>query len=255
MSVGPFHLYGYGAMIVLGGYLASLVLRRHAARVGLKNDDDFWLLINVIFVGGFLGGRILYLFEYTAWFSRDFWATAFSLSRGFSVLGSFLGVPLGVWLFCRARGVKFLGLFDFVCVLAPFWHVFGRFGCLLAGCCHGRPTAASWGLVFRNPAAMVPQEWLGVPLYPTQLFEAAGNALIAFALYRIWLKADRNRPGLVAALYFGSYGVLRFFSEFYRGDELPSCVSFLTAGQLMSVGLVAVSAALLGWRDACSRPS
>src|SRR5512141_160462 len=32
-------------------------------------------------------------------------------------------------------------------------HVIGRMGCLLAGCCYGRPTDVPWAITFRNPLA------------------------------------------------------------------------------------------------------
>ncbi|MBI3565851.1 MAG: prolipoprotein diacylglyceryl transferase [Elusimicrobia bacterium] len=253
-ALGPFKLYGYGAMIVLGGLLAFGFLRARSAKVGFRSDDDFWLFVNVILGSGFLGGRLLFLFEYTRWFSPNFWKTMFSLNEGFSVLGAFAGVPLGVWLFCRARKVPFLRLLDTVCVMAPFWHVFGRLGCFLAGCCHGRPTSAPWAVTFRDPRAMVPPEWLGTPLHPAQLYEAVGDALIAAALYRLLVKTEGRAPGLVAAAYFAAYGVLRFSLEFYRGDTVPLALG-LTAGQGLGLGLVAAALALLAGRSLCSRPS
>ncbi len=256
-SIGPFHLYGYGAMIVLGGILSFWFLRRRMKAVGLKDDDDFWILVNVILGGGFVGGRVLFLFEYTRPFSRDFWETMISPSRGFSVLGAFICVPLGLGLFCRWRKIPFLRLFDTICVMAPFWHVFGRFGCLMAGCCEGRPSGVPWAIRFTDPRSQVPQAWLGVPLHPTQLYEAAGNALIAAALYRLLKRQEARgaRPGVVAAAYFAAYGVMRFFEEYYRGDAVPLGLLGLTAGQGLGLGLVAFSLALLAWRSACSRRS
>lgn len=243
-------------MIVLGGVLAFWFLRRRAAKAGLKTDDDFWILVNVILGSGFVGGRILYLFEYTRWFSPAFWRAMVSPSSGFSVLGAFVGVPLGIWLFCRRRGVPFMRLLDTICVMAPFWHVFGRFGCLLAGCCYGRPTAVPWGITFTDPLSQVPAEWLGTKLHPTELYEAGGNALIAAALYLLLVKTEDKKPGLVAACYFAAYGIERFFEEFYRGDTVPAGFGLpLTAGQALGLGLIVFGAALWAGRAACTRPS
>lgn len=254
-SVGPFHLFGYGVMIVLGGVLAFWFLHSRMAKLGLKNDDDFWILVNVILASGFGGGRILYLFEYTRPFSRDFWHAAISPSQGFSVLGAFISVPVALALFARWKRISFLRLFDTIGVMAPLGHVFGRFGCLLAGCCPGRPTTEPWGIVFTDPRSQIPQVWLGVPLQPTQLFEAAGNAVIALALYQLLKRTENGRPGLVAAAYFASYGIMRFFEEYYRGDTVPLGWFGLTAGQGLGVGLVVFSAVLLSWRYACIRRS
>ena len=252
-EAGPFHLYGYGAMIVLGGILAFAFLRVRMAKLGLGSDDDFWILINVILASGFGGGRILFLLEYTRPFSKDFWATLISPSHGFSVLGGFISVPVALWLFARWKRISFLRLFDTVCVMAPLGHMFGRFGCLLAGCCYGQPTDVPWAIKFTDPASQVPQVWLGVPLHPTQLYEAFGNGLIAVSLYFLLKRTENGRPGLVAAAYFASYGILRFYEEMYRGDTVPLGFWGLTAGQGLGLGLVA--AALLGWRYACIRRS
>ena len=44
-ALGPFKLYGYGAMIVLGSVLAFGFLHRRMAKAGLRNDDDFWIFV------------------------------------------------------------------------------------------------------------------------------------------------------------------------------------------------------------------
>lgn len=90
-----------------------------------------------------------------------------------------------------------------------------RFGCFSAGCCHGRPAwDLPWAVTFTNPKADT--LFQGIPIHPTQLYEAAG----AFAILGLLL-ALRNRPawrGRLAWLFLLCYGLLRFTVEFYRGD-------------------------------------
>ncbi len=254
-AYGPFHLYGYGALIVLGGVVSLAWLHSRAAQAGLKTDDEYWLVVNAILLGGFVGGRVLYLFEYTRPFSAEFWRASIAASNGFSVLGAFAGVPLCVWGVCRWKGIPAARLFDHLGVVAPLWHVFGRLGCFMAGCCHGRPTDVPWAVVFRDPASQVRPDLLGAPLHPTQLYEAFGEAVIAGVLYFLLLRTERSRPGLVIAAYFALYGVLRFALEFYRGDTVPLGALGLTGGQGLSLGLLAASVSILTWRAACTRRS
>ena len=250
---GPFRLYGYGVMIVLGGILSFRFLHGRAKEAGLRGDEDFWILVNAILLSGFIGGRMMYVFEYTKWFSAEFWRTLFSISSAFSVLGAFLAVPSGIFVFCRWRDIPFLRLFDVISVMAPFWHAFGRIGCLLAGCCYGRPTSG-WGIVFQDPRAMVPIEWRGIPLYPTQLYEAFGNVLIAAALLALLNRTRLSPAGLVTGAYFAAYGTLRFGMETIRGDTVP--LSFgLTAGQVLSLALLTAACAFWTARAKCFRPS
>ena len=250
LALGPLKVYGYGAMIFLGGLASFSVLWRRKDWAGLRSDEDFWALVNAIILSGFLSARLMYILEYAPPGSPEFSRVIFSLSSGFSMFGSFFGVPLGMWLFARVKKIPFLPLLDFVCWMAPLGHAFGRLGCLLAGCCHGRPTELSWGIVFRDPSAMVPARWLGVPLHPTQLVEAAVDLAIAAALWPV-LRARRRPGGVVVGLYFLAYGALRFAIEPLRGDTLP-WLGPLTVGQGLGLGLMAAGAATLAARTRCS---
>lgn len=106
-------------------------------------------------------------------------------------------------------------------VIAPAMALFlacGRVGCLLAGCCHGRPSAL--GIVYGEPAARdgFPRHLVGIRLFPVQAVEAAGLALIGLTgLAALPLAA----PGRVFAWFLAGYGVLRFGTEGLRGDPRP----------------------------------
>jgi phosphatidylglycerol:prolipoprotein diacylglycerol transferase len=257
--LGPFELYSYGVLIAVGGVLSSWFWHWKRAKIGLKTDEDLWLMINAILAGGFLGGRVLFLFEYTVPFSRDFWQTMFSFNRGFSVMGAFAGVLLAIAWFARRAGVPFLRVLDYVCQAAPFWHVFGRLGCFMAGCCYGREAGGlPWAVTFVNPRSMVESRLLGVPVHPTQLYEALGDLVIAAGLYMLVLpKVEKGRwpRGSVCAAYFLSYGLLRFSIEFYRGDVVPFWLG-LTAAQAASLSLAGAALGVIFYgrrRSACTQ--
>lgn len=234
LELGPLKIYGYGAMIALGGFLSfALILRPR-----IKKDEDFWALVNAVLAGGFIGGRALHLLQSSSVSLAD----VFHPGKGFSVLGAFVGVPLAVWGVCRWRGLAFLPVLDIIGVMAPFWHVFGRIGCFLAGCCYGKPTTLPWAVTFTDPRAMVPRSLLGVPLHPAQLYEAGIDGLIAAWLWRV-----RGKPGTVAALDFLTYGMLRFGLEFVRGDTIPWAFG-LTVGQGLGLALIALGGGWLCFR-------
>jgi len=251
-SWGPFRLPGYALMVGLGGIVVFRLLYPRKKEIGLRDDEQYWLYINIVLISGPGSARILYLFEYTKAFSPEFWRQLFSPADGFSMFGSFIGMPLAFYAFARWYKIPFMRLFDGTCLMACVWHAFGRIGCLLAGCCHGSPTTLPWGIVFTNPRSMVPPEWLGVPLHPTQLIEAAGDVVLAFFLNRAFKREAGS--GLTAALYFGCYCALRFAVEFLRCDTVPLALG-LTAGQALGLGLIAAAGAMLVWRSRHHQPA
>ncbi|MBI4062267.1 MAG: prolipoprotein diacylglyceryl transferase [Elusimicrobia bacterium] len=245
LNLGPLRLYGYGAAITLGGVIVARLLWLRRAKMGLPDDESFWTLINLAVLSGFLGGKLLFLLQYGR---RDL-----SIMNGYSAFGGFIGLSLCAALFARWKRIPVLKLADYLFLCGAFWHAFGRVGCFLAGCCHGRPTGLPWGVVFRDPGSMVPPELLGVALHPVQLYEAAGDLLIASVLWPVLRATEegRYRPGLVVAGHFAAYGVLRFGLEFLRGDTLPFLGPF-SQGQALGLGLVASSAGIMAWRRRCS---
>ena len=260
-QLGPLGVYSYGASIALGGVLSCLFWRPRRERMGLRSEDDFWLLVNVLLFSAFIGGRLLFLAEYTRPFSREFWTSLVSLSRGFSIMGAFLGVTTGLWWLSRRLATPLPRLLDYVCVPMPLWHAFGRLGCFMAGCCFGRPSDLSWAVTFRDPRSMVAPALLGRPLHPAQLYEAVGDLLIAGVLYYWVLPAvERSRQprGTVVAAYFLAYATLRFITEFFRGDVVRMPGLGMTAAQGLSVlmALAAIGIYLYVRRraQACTRP-
>jgi phosphatidylglycerol:prolipoprotein diacylglycerol transferase len=123
-------------------------------------------------------------------------------------------------------------------------HVIGRMGCLFAGCCFGRPTEVPWAITFRSEyAAQNVGTPLGVPLHPTQLYEAGAELLIL-----VFLLATERRgrpfPGRTFWAYMFLYGISRFIIEFYRGDPRGTVGMFSTS-QFLSLIIVPLSIVML----------
>ena len=112
--------------------------------------------------------------------------------------------------------------------------LFGRVGCRMAGCCHGRP--AHWGLKYdqRYVATGFPEHLIGVRLLPVQTIEAGGVlVVVAYGC----LLARTGAPGAALAWYIAGYGALRYTLEFLRGDAGRRIRFGNTQAQWFSVGL------------------
>lgn len=195
-------------LTVVGGYFSAVFMQ---ACYDFLADGTFRLNADTgaTFLGGLLGGIFLFL---TVYFAAGHFYFPDGLHR-----------------------TSFPFIADLFAVCIPAAHTFGRLGCLMAGCCHGRP--AEWGLYHVN---------LGIRVIPVQLFEA----LFLFGLCAfLWCYTEKH-TGCGLPLYLCGYGIWRFFAEFLRADDRgATLVKFLSPSQLTSVLLIAAGLVILFIRN------
>jgi prolipoprotein diacylglyceryltransferase len=84
---------------------------------------------------------------------------------------------------------------------------FARIGCLLHGCCSGRPVAR-WGLALRDTGGSVERR------VPTQLLDAFASLALLSVIVGVGF--ERLRPGLVLLVTGAVYATARVLVEFTR---------------------------------------
>ncbi|MBS1912837.1 MAG: prolipoprotein diacylglyceryl transferase [Bacteroidetes bacterium] len=134
------------------------------------------------------------------------------------------GVASAAWF----AGLPVLRFMDITILGVGTFAAFGRVGCLMVGCCHGRP--GRHGIRYREEHARsgFPRSFVGVPLLPVQAVEAVALAAIVAGGCTILLGGAR--PGSALVWYFVAYGTLRFCLEFLRGDaDRPYMLGFSEA--------------------------
>ena len=149
--------------------------------------------------------------------------------------GCFLAVYFGIGhlLFKnKEHSQSFFAVADIAAASIAIAHSFGRIGCLMAGCCHGRVTDAWYAVSM--PA-------INARAVPIQLYEAIFLLLLfAFFTYRIFKNKSCNLP-----LYMATYGIWRFVIEYFRTDDRGSTiVDFLSPSQLIALIMIVGSIAL-----------
>jgi phosphatidylglycerol:prolipoprotein diacylglycerol transferase len=138
---------------------------------------------------------------------------------------------------------------DMAGMVIPLGLGFGRMGCLLAGCCFGRPWEAPFAIGFPggSPASEA-QHRAGVldavslpslSVHPTQIYEAAGSLALAAALL-LYLHGKKRYDGHVFVAFLLGYAVLRFVLEFFRADDRGELL-WLSTSQWLGLPLSAVA--------------
>jgi phosphatidylglycerol:prolipoprotein diacylglycerol transferase len=250
-QVGDYHLRSYVFCLALAFAVSVLLFRLLNRQLAAERRDDFWMLTNVIGASGFLGARLFFLAVYGRNLPTrpGLGALLFSNSEGLSTFGAIFGVVAGTIVFCRLRHFRILEMLDRVALVMPIAHGLARSGCLLNGCCYGRPVGrpAFWALRFTDPGSAVAPGLLNVPLYPTQLFEIAGDIVIAAILWFVASKrgASSAGRGSLLAWYAAGYGVVRLLGDPYRADFRALPGLDLSIDQLLGAGSAVLALGLL----------
>ena len=149
-----------------------------------------------------------------------------------------LAIVLGSGLLLLVLGRPVLAYLDLVGAGLLAFGAFGRLGCLLVGCCHGRP--AHRGVVY-GPAhveAGLGAAYAGVVLVPVQLLEAGACLML---LVGCLLTLGSTAPaGATLALSLVGYAVVRFGLEWLRGDRRPA-VAGLSEAQWTALAVIVAS--------------
>jgi phosphatidylglycerol---prolipoprotein diacylglyceryl transferase len=240
---GPVTVYTYGVLLA-AAYLSGLKLAMARAKVrGLDANRVLDLGIYII-ISALIGAKLLLLItDFKTFTSNPRELMTLARSGGVFYGGLILAVAVALW-YIRKIGLPLWTTCDVFAPGIALGHVVGRFGCLFAGCCYGKETHVPWAITFHDPfAAANVGTPLGVPLHPTQIYEAGAEFLILMVLLG-FERRGRNFAGRTFWLYMALYGVSRFIIEFFRGDERGTVFMFSTS-QFISVVLVPLAIVML----------
>lgn len=190
-----FRLCGYTGLAVAVPLALALVARR-----GLPLAPMLAVAVAACatFVGLALAVKLVTGVETLTYYHHEI--AVFAIAAALLALA---GRPVAAYLDATAAGV---GAF-----LA-----FGRVGCLLAGCCFGRPWRRGVRYGHDHAAEGFPHALVGVPLFPVQVVEAGAAAAITVAVSVAVVHGAA--PGVALCLYVIAYDVVRFALELARGD-------------------------------------
>ena len=247
LEIGSFSLPAYGVLIALG-FLAGITLSARLARRSGLDGERITSLGVVLLLSAIVGAKVFLVVDNWSYYAEDL-GRLFSMSalRSGGVFYGGLVTALAVaYFYTRRHGMPWLATADVMVPGLAIGHAIGRLGCFAAGCCWGHETHVPWAVTFTNPVAHaftgVP---LNVPLHPTQIYEAAGTALIGAFL--LWRYARPHATGTVLGAYLTLYSSFRFGVEFFRDEGARTLLlgGSISTTQCVALGLVSIGAWLL----------
>jgi phosphatidylglycerol:prolipoprotein diacylglycerol transferase len=242
LQLGPIPIHTYGVMIAIGFLAALFVLSKLAPREGVRIDQLMDLAF-LCLISGFLGARILFILTLLKEFAADP-ISIFKVWEGGLVFygGPLAAIPVLIW-YTRKKKMNVWKVGDVSAPALTIGHFFGRLGCFSAGCCYGKPTDSIFGVRFNSP--LIDPALRGVPLHPTQLYEAFSLFVLFWGL--IYVQKTKKFDGQTMLIYLMAYPVIRSLIEIFRGDEIRGFVigNVISTSQFISFGVFVIAGVIL----------
>ena len=235
--IGGFALRWYSiaylAGIVVGWWYLTRLVAQPGAPMARRHAEDmvFYATLGIILCGRF---------AYIAFYRPEILQHPIEILKlwegGMSFHGGVIGVSLGIFYLCWKNKLNWLRVHDYVACCIPFGLFFGRLANFVNGELWGRPTSLPWGVLFPTGGDVL--------RHPTQLYEAALEGIVLFAIlwFLFWKTEARYQPGKLVGTFLFGYGVSRFLVELVREPD-AQLVEFaqrtgLHMGQWLSIPMI-----------------
>jgi phosphatidylglycerol---prolipoprotein diacylglyceryl transferase len=239
-EMGPVTVTWFGILVALGFMAGLWTASLRGRRVNFQPDTILdlgpWLLL-----GAIVGARAVFVITYwpETFAGHPIYEIFMVQHGGIVYYGGLIGSSLACIIFAWVKKLPLWRLADVLAPSVALGSFFGRWGCLMNGCCYGRPTTMPWGIQFPKGHDTYPDY-----VHPTEIYDS----LLNFALYGFlaWLFRRRKFDGQVFGYYLICYAILRSFVEMYRGDYTQEHYwKGMTPAQLVGIGTFASGVVLL----------
>jgi prolipoprotein diacylglyceryltransferase len=231
IHIGGFELSSWRVVVLAGVMLCWVLFLPRAKYLGYSLSSVFFLLVLALPVGT-IGGHLV-----NALIPVIFGLGWVTPASGLTVIGSIVSV-LGFSLLYIKYVIKTdaMPLLDAAAFTFPLSIMIGRAGCLLSGCCYGKPASDpvrnSLLSVFTirvdlyaptSQAWQVLRDWpRGGLIWNLPLMLMMNALFVLITVETLYRNRERWRlyPGTVMAAACTQYAGGRFFMEFLRRDDL-----------------------------------
>lgn len=225
-------VYSYAAMLYVGivlGIYAQLYAGRQA---GLESGRLLACTL-ILLVVALAGARLLFVVCHWNRFRED-WTAVLRVERGGAAMygGLVTAVPLSP-LVTGIFGVPAGTFWDTATFTMVIGMIVTRAGCLLNGCCAGRPSHRWFAVNLPDDRGVWTRR------VPNQLFEAAWGLIVLVAATQVW--AAGLFAGAVMLSAIGTYGLGRLLMEGLR--DVQARVGGVAVNQAISVVLMTIAVA------------
>ena len=251
-----FHVFGfeiafYGvtmAAAILAGYLLAA---KEAKRTGQNPDDYTDLLLYAVFFA-LIGARLYYVIFRWNEYKNDL-PSIFNLREGgLAIYGGIIAGFLAMFVFATIKKQKPALLADTAVPGIAVGQILGRWGNFFNREAFGDYSdgllamrlpvdAVRYSEITSNMIEHMEEGVNYIQVHPTFLYESLWNIGVLILMLLLW--KWKRYDGEVALLYFGGYGIGRFWIEGLRTDQLQIANTGIAVSQML--GLLLFIAAII----------
>jgi phosphatidylglycerol---prolipoprotein diacylglyceryl transferase len=202
-------IYSYPALLYTGTVIGAMAGTYVASRHGL-NPGRTYAAIILLFPGALVGARLLFILAHWRLYHREPGRIWRQSEGGASLYGGLILSLLISFPLLKIFRLPFGAFWDVASVTLLIGMMFTKVGCLLNGCCAGRPTTGR--------LAMYLPDLRGVwrCRVPAQLLEAGLAALILLGLAGLWNRLPFDGARFLYAV--ATYSLGRWWLESIREE-------------------------------------
>lgn len=235
ITIGSRIISAYMICTLIGVFIAGIVAIKKAD----KNDElELTTVLLWSAPGVIIGGHLLYGITnlkniVSVILNGENIISFLNYFSGNVFYGGLIGGILSALIYSKVAHINFRKYIDNAALFIPLFHFFGRIGCFLSGCCYGKE--CSFGFVYKYSLIESANH---VRRFPIQLVEAGGNMIIFLIL--CYLFHNKRFEKKLLSVYLVMYSILRFSTEFFRGDFYRGFLFSLSTSQIISIILFVV---------------
>ena len=222
--------------ILIGWWVAKKIIlskiKSNIVFFDIKLFDD---LISYIIISIILGGRIGYIIFYNLSYYLDNPISIFKIwEGGMSFHGALAGIIIGTYFFSKKTKINTFFFLDIIASVAPIGIFFGRVANFINGELYGKPSDLLWSVIFPKIDML--------PRHPSQLYEAALEGIVLFAILIIVILKKNIKIGMCSSLFMVLYGFFRIIAEQFREPDLQIGYLFnlFSMGSILSFAMILI---------------
>ncbi len=250
-TVFGFDIAFYGLIIGIG-VLLGVLMAVHIAKKEKMDTDIIWDFAIYAVIFSVIGARLYYVIFSWEQYKDNLLSILNTRQGGMAIYGGVIGAVITLFVYCRIKKITPFLLGDCGVFGLVLGQIIGRWGNFFNREAFGQFTDSLFAM--RLPVDAVRAQDITdshlagmagmgevnfIQVHPTFLYEGFGNLIVLILMYLYRKKKKYN--GQMILFYLGGYGIVRFFVESLRTDQLLIPGTQIAVSQMLGIVLFVVA--------------